>query len=133
MRSVALAGETVMPTTAGAVTVTDTLLDAVPSLMVATTGTDPAADAVPVAVSLTGETNVVASGAPPNDTTAPDVNPAPLTVSVNGPAGNDVGLTEVIDGSGSTVTAADPLAVGTASLVARTVTTFGLGTAEGAR
>jgi len=133
MGTVALAGEMAMPTAAGAVTVTDTLFDTVPSLIVATTGTDPGDDAVPVAVSRIDDTKVVGSAVPPKDTTAPDVNPAPLTVSVNGPAGNDGGLTEVIDGSGTTVTAADPLAVGTATLVARTVTTLGLGTAAGAR
>jgi hypothetical protein len=106
----------------GAVTVTDTVFDTVPSVIVANTGTDGLAAAVPVAVNLVDDTTVVDSGAPPNETTAPDVNPAPFTVSVNAPAGNDAGLTELIEGSGSTVTTADPLAVGTDTLVARTVT-----------
>ena len=125
MRTVAAAGETETPTTGGgigAVTVTITVFDTVVSVIVAKTGTDGLAAAVPVAVSLLDETNVVGSCAPPNETTASGVNPAPLTVSVNEPAGNDAGLTELIDGSGSTVTPADPLAVGTDTLVARTVT-----------
>jgi hypothetical protein len=86
-----------------------------------------------VAVSLLADTNVVDRDTPPSETTAPGVKPVPLTVSVKGPAGNDDGLTELIAGSGTTVTAADPLAVGTDTLVARTVTTPGFGTDDGRR
>src|SRR6188472_2855724 len=105
---------------AGAVTLTDRLFDTVPSLIVATTRNDPGHGAAPAAVSVFADTKVVGSGVPPNDTTAPAAKPAPLTVRVNAPMGNDEGLTEVIDGNGSTTTAAAALAVGTLTLVART-------------
>ena len=127
-------GEMATPIPAGAVTVTNAVFDTVPSVIVATTGTEAcAAAALPLAVSLVAETYVVDSGVPPNDTTAPGVKPVPSTVRVNGPTGNDPGLTNAIEGSGSTVTGAAPLAVGVDTLVARTVTTPGLGTAAGAR
>jgi hypothetical protein len=130
-----VAGDTDTTIGAGAVAVTITglLFEAVPSPIVATTENVPADDAVPDAVSFVADTNVVGSGVPANDTTAPAAKPVPLTVSVNAPTGNDDGLTELIEGNGSTVTAAVPLAVGVLRLAARMLTGFTLGTDDGAR
>src|SRR5262249_11036807 len=68
-----------------------------------------------------------------NDRVQPAVNPAPFTVSVNAPTGKDDGLTEVMPGSGMTVTEALPEDPGDAVLAALTVTLGGDGGPSGAK
>ena len=98
------------------------------------TGTEVlATGAFPVAVSLVVDTNVVLSGLPSNETTEPATNPVPVTVRLKLPVLSVDGVSAVILGAARMVTEAAPLAVGTATLVARIVTTLGLGTVEGGR
>ena len=61
-----------------------------------------------------------------------DVHVDGSTVRVKGPVGIDVGVALVMDGNGSTVTAAVPLAVGVETLRARRVTGVVARTATGA-
>ena len=87
---------------------------------------------MPVAVSLVEETTLVASAAPSNETTEPVLYPTPFTVSVKFPVYTGDGLTDEMLGSGRIVIDELPVDVGDEVLAARTVTTGGLGTADGA-
>src|SRR5258708_11569585 len=117
---------------AGATMSTRTVFEMPPSGVETTTGTDDfAAAALPGAVSLVDDTKLVGSATPSNDTTEPATNPPPVTVSVKLPTKTGEGLTAVMLAAGMTVTAAVPLAVETAMLVARTVTVGGEGTIVG--
>ena len=130
--TVALAGETLIVTCAGCTIATDTVFETSPSGVLTTTGADGfAVAAVPVPLNRLPDTNVVGSVVPSNEITEPLTKPAPFTVSVNGPVGTGDGETDVIDGAGMMVTEEAPLDVGALALVARTVTTSGLGTAVG--
>ena len=132
-RTVAAVGEMVMATGGGAVTFTNAVFETSPSGVLTTTGTDDFGDgALPVAVSFDDDTKVVASATPSNATAEPVTNPTPFTVIVKFPAGTGDGLTELMLGSGMIVTDAAPDDVGDAVLVARTVTTAGFGTSDGA-
>ena len=103
-------------------------------MVVTTTGTELlGAAALPVAVNRVDETTVVASGTPSNETTGPDVNPSPLTVIEKLPTATGDGLIDVIVGRGTIVTDELAVDVGEAVLAARTVTTAGFGTADGAK
>jgi len=124
-RTDALVGEIVIVTET-ATTSTNAEFDTAPSGVVTITGTaDFGALAFPVAVTLVDETNVVGRSTPSKFTLAPETNPLPFTVSVNAPVARGDGLSDVMLGSGITVTVAEPLALGVLTLVARTVTTFG--------
>ena len=128
----ALVGETVT-VTGGFTTATFTGPDTPPSGFVTVTGTPLLVDeAVPVAVSFVAELKVVARAVPPNFTTAPLWKPVPFTVSVKLPTVSGEGLSEMMAGGGTTVTDALPIAVGSATLFACTLTVAGDGTAAGA-
>ena len=128
----ALVGDTVT-VTGGFTTATFTGSDTPPSGFDTVTGTPLLVDdAFPVAVSFVAELKVVARGVPPKLTTAPFWNPVPFTVSVKLPTVSGEGLSEVIAGRGTTVTAALPIAVGSAALFACTLTVAGDGTTAGA-
>ena len=122
-----------MSTGAGAGTPTKTVLDVSPSVVVTTTGTDGlTVGALPLAVNCVGEISVVTRTRPSNETTDPAVNPMPSIVSVK-PVGMDNGVTAYSAGCHSTVTLALPTATGAGEVVvARTVTTAGLGATDGA-
>ena len=133
VRTVALAGVMLMLTAGAATTSIKNALDDVPSGAVTTTGTDVfGAAAVPVAESCVDDPTVVGSAWPSNETMEPLVKPVPATVIVNAPLTIGDGVTEEMLGGGMIETAALPLAVGAAVLVARTVTVDGLGTIAGA-
>lgn len=132
-RTDALVGE-IATVTVTAMTSTNAEFDTAPSGVVTITGTDVfGVLALPAAVSFVVETNVVGRSTPSKLTVAPETKPLPFTVSVNVPVATGDGLTDVMLGKGKTVTVAAPFAVGVLTLVARTVTTFGLGTVVGAR
>ena len=120
----------------GASPITATLkaLETWPSGFATVTGTELLTVAVvPAALSCVEETYVVASDTPPNFTTAPLRKAEPVTVKLNAPVFTGFGATDEMTGAGyRIVTAALPLLAGTATLVARTVTVAGFGTAEGA-
>src|SRR5262245_56298245 len=83
----------------------------------------PVCVALPVAVSWVDEMKFVCNGALFHRTCAPLINRLPLTVIVNAPGGNVAGVTEVMRGIRlRTVTAEVAEAVGSATLVALTVT-----------
>ena len=133
-RTVAVVGEIVMLTAAGALTSTKKVFEVSPSVVVTTTGTDVRAlGALPVAVNRVDDAKLVARALPSNHTTDPVTNPTPFTVSVKLPAGTGDGLTDEMFGSGRIVTEELPVDVGDAVLAARTVTVGGLGTADGAK
>ena len=94
----------------------------------------PADDSFPVAVSCVDDTKEVASGAPARSTSTPLTNPLPFNVIAKAPAGTDAGAILMSTGNGfCIVTALLAVAVESAELTARTVTTMlELGTAEGA-
>ena len=134
--TVALPGEIV--TLTGAVgactTATYTVFDTLLSGVRTTTGTEGFGEgALPFAVNTLADPYVVWSVTPSNETVEPGTNPAPFTDNWKLPVLIDVGLTELMVAWGSRVTVAAPLAPGDAVLVARTVTTAGVGNVAGAR
>jgi hypothetical protein len=93
----------------------------------------PAEDSFPVAVSCVDDTKEVASGAPARRTSAPLTNPLPFSVIAKAPAGTDAGAILRSTGNGfCSVTGLLAVAVESAELTARTVTTLEVGTVEGA-
>src|SRR6266404_2548466 len=89
----------------------------------------------PLAVSCAAETNCVASATPPKVACAPLTNPLPLMVRLKAPGWTGFGEMEVIEGppdGAVRVTLADADLLLSATLVAVTVTVFGLGSDAGA-
>ncbi len=100
--------------------------------MLTRTGILPAPVAVPVAVSWVDDTHWVATTVFPKITFAPARNSLPLIVMLKGPTGNEAGDIDVSTGTGLwSASEADPTAVGSALLVAVSVTVVGEGNDAG--